>query len=372
MLRHHPNFYINLIGLLLVALVAGSFAQITITSNEYPITFGEEVNIVEVTAQTGAGIPVNVGNTGGPQNWVFTETLYPGGEPFYHKVIDPAGTPFSNSFPGANHAWYAFEVDTTTGDTSEIYLYYNRATSSLFWLGNGAQGMGFSSVSVNTPPEVLFPFPATVGSSWSNNFSSTNDIGGGVIFFDTTSNQLTIDAWGDITAPLGTFPCLRIREDAEEISETYFGGVLFSSDTIRFIAYSWVTENIGLLANVESRKGETNPNFTAADNVNFRTNSPTAIGDKKSPLTSKFSLAQNYPNPFNPETTIRFAIAKSGFTTLSVYNVTGQEVARLVQGNLSAGTHQVQFNGRNLSSGIYYYRLQSGALVQTRKMLITK
>ena len=84
-------------------------------------------------------------------------------------------------------------------------------------------------------------------------------------------------------------------------------------------------------------------------------------------------LGQNYPNPFNPQTSIEFAVPKSGYTTLKVYNMLGEEVAALVSGNVAAGVmNHVSFAGNNLASGLYFYTLRSGNFVDTKKMLLMK
>lgn len=85
-----------------------------------------------------------------------------------------------------------------------------------------------------------------------------------------------------------------------------------------------------------------------------------------------FTLSQNYPNPFNPSTKIAFKIVGSGNTTLKVYDILGKEVATLVNENLPAGSYDVSFDAKNLSSGTYIYRLQSGNSVSTRKMILMK
>ena len=80
----------------------------------------------------------------------------------------------------------------------------------------------------------------------------------------------------------------------------------------------------------------------------------------------------NYPNPFNPVTSINFSIPKQGLVTLKVYDVLGKEVANLVNEVKAAGSYSVEFNGANLSSGIYYYRIESGSFVNVKKMLLIK
>jgi hypothetical protein len=86
----------------------------------------------------------------------------------------------------------------------------------------------------------------------------------------------------------------------------------------------------------------------------------------------EYALYQNYPNPFNPTTSISFDLVASGNASLKVFNMIGQEVATLVNGNLSAGRHSVSFDGRNLPSALYIYRLEANGFVQQRKMLLIK
>jgi len=98
----------------------------------------------------------------------------------------------------------------------------------------------------------------------------------------------------------------------------------------------------------------------------------TGTGDGFILLPDKYSLEQNYPNPFNPSTLIKYDIKKDGFVSLKVYNILGKEVASIVNEVKRAGRYEVEFNGSNLGSGIYYYRLQAGEFSETRKMLLLK
>ncbi len=93
---------------------------------------------------------------------------------------------------------------------------------------------------------------------------------------------------------------------------------------------------------------------------------------KEITLPREYSLSQNYPNPFNPTTTIEFSLRQDGRTVLEIYSVLGQKVATLVDGALKAGAYQIQFNGARLSSGLYFYRLRSGAFVSIKKMMLVK
>ena len=97
----------------------------------------------------------------------------------------------------------------------------------------------------------------------------------------------------------------------------------------------------------------------------------TSVNQNKN-TPSKFEILQNYPNPFNPSTTIKYHIPEAGMVTIKVYNILGQEVATLVNEMKNSGSYEVNFNANNLASGTYVYRLQAGAFVQSKKMLLLK
>ncbi len=101
---------------------------------------------------------------------------------------------------------------------------------------------------------------------------------------------------------------------------------------------------------------------------------PTSVREVlHSTVPNGFELAQNYPDPFNPSTIIQFTVPSDGRAVLRVFNVLGQEVATLYNDEAAAGVvHQVQFNGSNLASGIYFSRLESGGNMQVKKMLLLK
>jgi hypothetical protein len=99
-------------------------------------------------------------------------------------------------------------------------------------------------------------------------------------------------------------------------------------------------------------------------------NEPVQVEVTQSDLPVSLSLDQNYPNPFNPTTIIRYALPARTYVTLSVFNALGQQVGTLVNDTQEAGYHEVRFDGRSLATGVYFYRLQTGDFIQTRKMLL--
>jgi hypothetical protein len=89
-------------------------------------------------------------------------------------------------------------------------------------------------------------------------------------------------------------------------------------------------------------------------------------------VPTEYSLMQNYPNPFNPSTTIRYAVPEAVMVKLAVYNSVGQQVAILVEEAQEAGYHDARFEGTRLSSGVYFYRIQAGDFVATRRFVLLK
>jgi hypothetical protein len=89
-------------------------------------------------------------------------------------------------------------------------------------------------------------------------------------------------------------------------------------------------------------------------------------------IIDEFKLNQNYPNPFNPTTTISFQLPQREFVTLKIYDTLGREVRKLVDKELKQGKYEVDFNASNLSSGIYFYRLQSDSFISTKKLILLK
>jgi hypothetical protein len=101
--------------------------------------------------------------------------------------------------------------------------------------------------------------------------------------------------------------------------------------------------------------------FSYSNEVNAEVTSPV-----------QFELAQNYPNPFNPSTTIKFSIPQSSDVTLKIFNTLGQEVSTLLDQNMEAGSHTINFDASELNSGIYFYKLDAGSYSEVKKMTLLK
>ncbi len=97
-----------------------------------------------------------------------------------------------------------------------------------------------------------------------------------------------------------------------------------------------------------------------------------SVEDEEESLPNEISLSQNYPNPFNPTTKIKFSIHHSQFATLKVYDILGREIKTLLNKPMQPGSYEVEFDGNDLPTGVYFYRLSAGDLVEARKMLLIK
>ena len=116
--------------------------------------------------------------------------------------------------------------------------------------------------------------------------------------------------------------------------------------------------------------GATSPDLLPL--IGTGTDTTTGVEDDK-PLPKKFALQGNYPNPFNPTTRIVFDIPKATTVSLTIYNALGAEVAEILDHALyEPGTHEISFNGTNLASGIYFYRLRTPEFNSVKKMVLLK
>ena len=98
---------------------------------------------------------------------------------------------------------------------------------------------------------------------------------------------------------------------------------------------------------------------------------PTNVENDKA-LPTEFNLEQNYPNPFNPSTTIQYQIPQDGMVKLKIYDILGAEVATLVNEEKVAGKYVVNFNASSFTSGVYFYKIQSGSFINSKKMILLK
>lgn len=155
------------------------------------------------------------------------------------------------------------------------------------------------------------------------------------------------------------------------IQQVYPGGVE-GPVTIPSQAFVNINSNASVVVYYAFAIGANQAEMVAAINeAQVKYNTVLSV-DKLSDLPVGYSLEQNYPNPFNPNTKIQFSINDTQPITLKVFDILGNEVATLVNQELTAGSYQYDFDASNLSSGVYYYKLQAGNFTETKKMILMR
>jgi len=220
---------------------------------------------------------------------------------------------------------------------------------------------GFSDLMANSDGRVAFSVytynsllsSADYGETWGRNypvFSSgffRMSLGQGGIVAGTTPNQIWYARPGASTWIAVPYKFLGAIANIQFVS----GTELFAQSSITDM---WTNSNSGFYYKITFN------------------DSTTSIQELDPAVPGEFVLEQNYPNPFNPSTTIRFSLPAGEKTNLRVYNLLGQEVAELINADLPAGNHVVEFDAKSLSSGVYFYRLSTSGFSTTKKMILIR
>ncbi|MEX1274749.1 MAG: T9SS type A sorting domain-containing protein, partial [Bacteroidota bacterium] len=131
-------------------------------------------------------------------------------------------------------------------------------------------------------------------------------------------------------------------------------------------------DDSGPTSTIASQWGSINPVYYDAWDFDGRKENPLTGVEDGYGIPLAFALSQNYPNPFNPSTTIRFTIPEEGLVTLKIFNMLGQEVMAVLNQKMTSGNHVVIFDASRLTTGVYFYQLNSGRHIVTKKMTLLK
>jgi hypothetical protein len=264
-------------------------------------------------------------------------------------------------------------------NASRITIETNRGTAITYTVNgnpyNTTQDFVFpngNNVTISAPPSVVSGSQNFVFSNWSN---------GG----DTTQ-VININQNLDITA---TYK-IQYKLILNSSQGNTFGGDMFydSATTFTFGVTNTTVNNGGTNYYFRGFTGLGSGAYTSPDSsglddtVSWMIENPiveivrwtTTVGVSQigQEIPDKFALYQNYPNPFNPETVIKYDIPKNGYVNIVIYDLLGKEVSRLVDQYQNAGRYEASFNGVNLSSGIYFYKIEAEDFVQVKRMILLK
>lgn len=145
-------------------------------------------------------------------------------------------------------------------------------------------------------------------------------------------------------------------------------------DTVYIASNIWIAKESSPSINVDLTAIGFPFSFTIPGSLKELASGSVGISTLNNSIANQFELSQNYPNPFNPTTNLEFGIPELGLVSLKIYNAAGKEVATLVNKILAPGKYNYQFSTVNyqLSSGIYFYKLESGGFVKTKSMILLK
>ena len=291
-------------------------------------------------------------------------------------VGDPVGgkwTVLKTTDGGASWARIATEPaqsGTEAGWNNSVAV----AGSSNIWFGTNSYRIYRSTDAGATWSWSPIPFANSLSVAFS-------DAQYGVAGSDSGATARTTDggaSWVPVSAGNGA-PVFAISATPSDFFAVY-GGSVYRSGTH---GGSWTASFTGSIGTLNALNiVSTGSNIfgwaaSSAGNIAGFSGTASAVDAKTGPIPSQFVLQQNYPNPFNPQTTIEFDLPKAVRVSLKIFNAAGAEVATLVDNVMSAGVHDVVWNGRNGSgavaaSGVYFYRVAAGEFAATKKMLLIK
>lgn len=341
--------------LFLISFLSGSTvnAQIVLDSNRKPVV-GDSFTTSEMDT-TG----VHEGASGSNILWDFSNVTATGKQ-WTANYVNPSEAPGDSLFPDADVAVNYDELS---------YSFYDTEGSTVHSLGLAFQD--FSIVYFNT--EKVSEYPFTFNSTFLDNFQAQYELEKGLDVRNIGITQFTGDAFGNIVLPDGSsHNALRVKIFRQTADTMFAAGIPVSTSEFKATTYEWYTsESKFPVFGISYLEINVNGNLTVDKQVDFNTGTTTDVDYNNSSINN-FALEQNFPNPFNPETNIKYSINSNQFVSLKVYDVLGNEIADLINEEKSAGVYEVKFNGSELSSGIYFYRLQTGGLTETKKMILMK
>jgi hypothetical protein len=352
--------YMMVVALFMLA-VHPLLGQIVITWDELPKDLG-----TNWTNNEADSVVVSVGSTGGPQNWNFTAQPM-GDENTQVTVVPRLSTPFGDSFPTANL------VVEIVSDADTVYSYAGGAVTYVCNLGLGSIADA-DTYCMRFDPVDTVPLPLMYGNSRPYHYALINTIDSITVLLTDNYGFETIDAYGSISIPYGTYNCLRICYFDTIISTLYYQGYPVYVDTTTHIIYDYYTEDYGLLVHVLSYEDETNPQYNQALMLERLTQFSSSIEEAN---TQAQSLVFFSPNPFSDAVDLSYSLARYSEVRLIIYDAGGRHVATLINGAQPPGTYSVRWNacdrhGNRMCSGVYFYEYTVEGITSQGKLLLIK
>ncbi len=342
-------------------LVIQVHAQITITVQDMKNQIGKAYQSVSYLSVDVNGIGAILQSPAENQNWsilgraftlvdtaITTYLNFPGNAP---KTDHPA-------FNGCNLVVCSYSTYTPN---SALWNFYQLTEDKLYILGFVNED--FSGPDMRThysPPYLTYVYPLTYGTNWQTQMHGFLE---GVEYLNSPIDN-KVDGYGTITTPAGTFPCIRMQQKIM----TYFE--ILKRWIVNYNIYFIIQSEDGFFNSSVYVQADSNISpIVVSYSVGHRI---TAIEKEKTQNSTDFGVTQNFPNPFNSSTVINFTIPRVDHVTIKIFNLAGEELTTIQNGVLSAGRHQIRWQPLDLTSGTYFYRLQTSDLVDTKKLVLIR
>jgi photosystem II stability/assembly factor-like uncharacterized protein len=315
----------------------------------------------------------NEGYAGGQSGFVYRTT--DGGTNWnFHGTI--VATLTDVSFPQTADTGYA------CGDAGAVYSITTGGTANL----NSGYGTAFAGISSPSINNVWICGSSSIyyynGVTFTEQPSPTGSFSS--IYFINNQQGWVVGTDGIIanTINAGTDWVVQTNPDSNSLFDVFFlddnegwtvgvnGTILHSSNG----GTNWNVEGAGLTNNFlrAVHTPSISTGYVAGNHKSLFKFGILPSVENEEDLPTEFSLLQNYPNPFNPTTTINYQLPELSFVTLKVYDVLGNEIVTIINEEKPIGNYEVEFNAVEFPSGVYFYRLQAGSFVETKKMVLMK
>ena len=185
------------------------------------------------------------------------------------------------------------------------------------------------------------------------------------VSFSKNSKILTAVSWGGLNVPVNNLLVFKVPNNLNQPIFAYTGAG----------SYSWCsTSNDGLTVIAGGKKVHARAfgNGGEIDNIAVDTSDIPLSVHNISMIPKSYALRQNFPNPFNPVTKIKFDLPNNTKVKIIIYDISGREISQLVNNNLSAGSYEIEWNGNDFASGVYFYKMQTESFADVKRMILIK
>lgn len=356
---------------LIILLVSNCliYSQIVVNKSDMP-TAGDEINVS--TALTVGAIDYTL--TGTDYLWDFSYLM-----PLSQTVdtfVTVSSTPIFYNLTfltSANQAMKQANINLGIAQMSNVYNFYNSNSSAYSLAGYAAQINGIPIPLKYNNADRIFKFPLNYGNIDSSNSVATLNLPSIGYFNESKTRKNTVDGWGTLKTPYGTFPVMRIKSVIYQKDTLHLDTIPlpFPAVVRNIIEYKWVGKNFGipLLEIVETSYGIL-PAYTTTVTYIDSVRNLNPFGIEKIISNDNISI---YPNPANNQFTINYNLSKSADVDIRIFDLTGKQILILEQGIRNKGNNQKTYFTANekIQKGVYFIKLKFNQITYTRKLVIT-